>query len=67
MDERLQQLVTETQQYASQSQEWQSALMRLVDEILRSRKLCRPFPNKPLFGVYQEIYEQVRQQLWCDI
>jgi hypothetical protein len=35
MDERLQQLVTEAQQYAPQSQEWQSALMRLVDEILR--------------------------------
>lgn len=67
MDERLQQLLTETQQYAPQSQEWQSALMRLVDEILRSRKLCRPLPNKPLFGVYQKIYEQVRQQLWCDV
>ena len=35
MDERLEQLVTEAQQYAPQTEEWHLALTQLVDEILR--------------------------------
>ncbi|OKH39615.1 hypothetical protein NIES2119_04890 [[Phormidium ambiguum] IAM M-71] len=63
MDERLMQLVTEVQQHAPQTEEWQFALTRLVDEMLRSRTICRHLPNQPLFGIYQVIYEQIRQQL----
>lgn len=66
-DEQLEQLVTQTQRYAPQSQERQLALTRLVDEILRSRKVARPPIGQPLFGIYQEIYKQVRQQLLDDI
>lgn len=67
MDERLEQLVTLVQQHNSQTEEWHLALTQLVDEILRSRKICRPLGRRPLFGVYQEIYEKVRQQLLQDI
>lgn len=67
MDERLEKLVTEAQRHAPQSEERQLALTQLVDEILRSRKICRSLGSKPLFGVYQEIYQQVRQQLLQDV
>lgn len=67
MDERLEQLVTEVQRYAPQSKERQLALIRLVDEILRSRKIARSPIGQPLSGVYRELYEQVRQQLLRDI
>lgn len=67
MDKRLEQLVTELQQHAPQFEERQLVLIQLVDEILRARKICRPLGNQPLFSVYQKIYEQVQQQLLCDI
>lgn len=67
MDERLEQLVTEVQRYAPQSKERQLALIRLVDEILRSRKIARSPIGQPLSGVYRELYEQVRQQLLRNI
>lgn len=67
MDEQLAQLATEAQWYAPQTEERQFALTRLVDEMLRSRQICRPLGSQPLFGVYQEIFEQVRQQLLLDV
>lgn len=63
MDERLDYLIKEVQRHAFQTEEWHLALTQLVDEILRSRKICRSLGGQPLFGVYQEIYEQVQQQL----
>ncbi|MBW4630392.1 MAG: hypothetical protein KME30_00375 [Iphinoe sp. HA4291-MV1] len=63
MDKRLEQLVAQMQQHAPQTEERQLVLAQLVDEILRSRSLCRPLGNQPLVGVYQQIYQQVRQQL----
>ena len=67
MDERLEQLVKEAQRHAPQTEGGQLVLIQLVDEILRSRKICRSLGRQPLFGVYQEIYEQIRQQLLCDV
>ncbi|PSB41689.1 hypothetical protein C7B80_29870 [Cyanosarcina cf. burmensis CCALA 770] len=67
MNERLGQLVKEAQQHAPQTEDWQLALTQLVEEILRSRKVCRPLKSQPLFGVYQEVYEQIRQQLLRDV
>jgi DNA-directed RNA polymerase specialized sigma24 family protein len=67
MDERLEQLVTQAQRHAPESEGRQLVLTQLVDEILRSRKICRPLGSQPLFGVYQEIYEQVRQQLMYEV
>ncbi len=66
MDERLNKLVMEAQQYASQTEMRQNALAQLVDEILRSRKICRQ-GGQPLLGVYLEIYQQMRQQLSHDV
>src|ERR687886_2607547 len=63
MDERLEQLVTQAKRHAPQTEGWQLAITQLVDKILRSRKIGRPPIGQPLSGVYQEIYEQVRQQL----
>lgn len=63
MNERFAQLVIEAQRHASQTEERQLALVQLVDEMLRSRKICRQLGSQSLSGVYQEIYEQVRQQL----
>lgn len=67
MDEQLEQLVTQAQEYARQNEERQLVLAQLADEILRSRKICRQLANKPLFGIYTEIFEQVRQQLLHDV
>lgn len=67
MDERLEQIVTEAKRYAPQTEGRELALTQLVDEILRSRKICRPPLGQPLFGIYKEIYEQIRQQLLYDI
>lgn len=63
MDERLEQLITEAKLHVPQTDGWQLALTQLVVEILRSRKIARPPIGQPLFGVYQEIYEQAQQQL----
>ncbi len=67
MDERLERLVKQAQRETPQTEGRQLALTQLVDEILRSRKSCRQFGTQPLFGVYREIYEQVRQQLLRDL
>jgi hypothetical protein len=67
MDERLKQLVIEAQQHAPQTADRQKVLIQLVDEILRSRKICRPQKGQPLSGVYLEIYQQLQQQLLHNI
>jgi DNA-directed RNA polymerase specialized sigma24 family protein len=67
MDEQIEQLVIEAQQQARQTPERQLALEELVQQILRSRKIARPPMGEPLSGVYQEIYEQIKQQLLPEI
>jgi DNA-directed RNA polymerase specialized sigma24 family protein len=44
----------------------QVLVKKLVDEMMRSRPICRPHRGKVLFGVYREIYEQLQQQLIND-
>lgn len=65
MDEQLEQLVRDVQR-SLDSASRQSALNQLAGEILRSRKLCRPFRGQ-LFGIYREIYDRTRQQLSHDL
>ena len=67
MDELLEQLVKEAQWQNAQTQEQKLALNNLVDAILRSRKICRPFRGQTLSGVSLEIYQQVRWQLLQDV
>lgn len=63
MDERLEQLVTEAKQQAPQTEGRQLALTNLVNKILQSRKIARPLIGQPLFGIYQEIYQLLQQEL----
>jgi DNA-directed RNA polymerase specialized sigma24 family protein len=67
MDEVLEELAIEAKQHSAQTAERQFALSRLVDEMLRSRPICRPFGNQSLYSVQEEIYEQVREQLLRDL
>ncbi len=41
----------------------ESVVNQIAALVLRSRPLCRRFNGMPLTGVYQEIYDQVKQQL----
>ncbi|GAA6619180.1 hypothetical protein [Scytonema sp. NUACC26] len=63
IDERLEQEVIQAQQQVPQSQERQLMLTRLVDEILRSRRVARLPVSQPLFGIYKDIYERAWLQL----
>lgn len=65
--ELLKQLVVAVQGQLPGARERQLALARLVDEIMRSRKICRPPRGQPLTDVCQEIYEEVREQLLRDV
>lgn len=67
MDEVLENLVREAQRQAPQTEGRHRALTRLVDEMLRSRPICRPPGSQPLLSVQGEIYEQTRQQLLQEI
>lgn len=62
MDQQLEQLVIKAKQHSPQSEERKKVLIKLVDEILKSRKICR-YVSQPLTGIYQEIYQQLQQQL----
>jgi hypothetical protein len=59
----LKQLIEEVKQQLPETNERQLALIKLVDEILRSRRICRPPKGQPLTGVFQEIYQEVHKQL----
>ena len=65
--EQLTLLIREVKEHLTDSLEWKEALIQLVDIMLRSRKICRPPQGQSLFGIYQEIYSSVRQQLIDDV
>lgn len=67
MDEQLKQLVHQVQQSSHGIKERQNALIELVDEMLRSRQICRPFRGQPLSGIYLDIFQAVQLQLQQDI
>lgn len=66
-DEQLIQLIRNAKQHLPNSLEWQKALIQLVDIMLRTRKICRPPQGQSLFGIYEEIYQSVQQQLLDDV
>jgi len=67
MSERLEQLLVEARHHEVHSQKRQFVLTQLVEEILRSRTICRPFLGQPLSPVQREIYEQVKAHLLSDL
>ncbi|HEY9651030.1 MAG TPA: hypothetical protein V6C95_10235 [Coleofasciculaceae cyanobacterium] len=52
----------EVQQQLPGTKERQLALRRLVDEMMRSRRICRPLKGQSLLGVLQEIYQEAGEQ-----
>jgi len=58
----LQQLL-EQAQTTNNAKHQESVINQIAALVLRSRPLCRRFNGMPLTGVYQEIYDQVKQQL----
>lgn len=66
MDQQLEQFIIAAKQHPPQSVERQKVLLKLVDEILRSRKICR-YVSQPLSGIYQELYQQLQQQILSDL
>jgi hypothetical protein len=67
MEMRLAQLVLAAQQFDAGTADSQQVLTQLVDQVLRSRRICRPHRGQLLVGIYQEIYEQVQAQLLADL
>lgn len=67
MDERLKQLVSQVLLYPRETQKRQEALMELVEQILRSRPICRPLPGQSLGGIYLDIVQAVQQQLQDEV
>jgi DNA-directed RNA polymerase specialized sigma24 family protein len=63
MNDRLRLLLTEIQGHDLETEAGKAVLEQLVDEILRSRKICRSFNRQPLSPICQTIYNQVRSQL----
>jgi hypothetical protein len=63
MSERLEQLLVEARQHEAHTQQSQFVLTQMVEEILRSRTICRPLLGQPLSPVQREIYDQVTAQL----
>ncbi len=63
MDELIKQLVFQVQRYPGDTQERQEALIKLVEQMLHSRQICRPPRGQPLSGIYLDIFQAVQQQL----
>ncbi|NEO43640.1 MAG: hypothetical protein F6K55_05675 [Moorea sp. SIO4A3] len=63
MNKQIQQLVLKLQHYPRENKQRDQALAEVVEQILRTRKVCRPRPGHPLSGIYLEIYQTVQQQL----
>lgn len=59
MDERLEQLVREVQHQRPRSTEREIALEQLIDEMMKLRRICRPYRGQPV-AVCEEICVQVR-------
>jgi DNA-directed RNA polymerase specialized sigma24 family protein len=62
--EILTQLAIAAQKHPPQTEERQITIAHLVNEILRSRLICRPLGTRPLCNSQANIYQQVRQILY---
>ncbi|NEP53847.1 MAG: hypothetical protein F6K65_35650, partial [Moorea sp. SIO3C2] len=60
MNKQIQHLVLKIQHYAPENKQREQALAELVEQLLRTRKVCRPRPGHPLSGIYLEIYQTVQ-------
>ncbi len=67
MDELLEQLVFQVQQYPYETEERHRALTELVEQILRSRQICRPPRGQSLSIIYLDIFQAVQGQLQYEV
>jgi hypothetical protein len=67
MDKRIEQLVIGVKPHKYQVEKKPIFLPQILDEILRSRQICRPFQGQVLFDVQKDIYDKFKQQLWHDL
>lgn len=51
------QIWAELKNHESDTEQYQQLLTQLIEKILCSRRICRPLKGKPLFGIYQQIYD----------
>ena len=63
MNEQLQQLVTAVQQQPRGTGERQRGVAQLVEQMLRSSKICRSPQGQALAGIYGDILQEIQQQL----
>ncbi|GAB4385505.1 MAG: hypothetical protein Kow00121_50510 [Elainellaceae cyanobacterium] len=63
MDEQLKQLVLRVQQFPPETKERQHAVSELVDRILRSRRICRPFKGEQLAEIDCDIVQAACRRL----
>lgn len=68
-EDKLQQLIQAAQEQiiAKKTELFTTTLQEIVELILYSRPICRQYNGQPLFGVYREIYDQVKSKLLEDI
>ncbi len=64
-EQKLQQLLQEAQEQnqTGQQERFIIILQEIVELILRSRPICRQYNSQPLFGIYLEIYNDVKSKL----
>ncbi|MCL1474991.1 sigma-70 family RNA polymerase sigma factor [Argonema antarcticum] len=62
LDKRLKQLAIKAQQHPMMTPERQRALVQLVQAILQSGRLCRPYWGQ-FEGIYEDIYNEARQDM----
>ncbi|OKH30841.1 hypothetical protein NIES2119_30165 [[Phormidium ambiguum] IAM M-71] len=62
LDDRLRQFAIQAQKHPPMTVGRQQALMRLVQGILQSGRLCRPYRGQ-FEGIYEDIYEEAKQEM----
>jgi DNA-directed RNA polymerase specialized sigma24 family protein len=67
LDRQLQQLALEVKQYQPKTRERQLGLTKLFYEIQSSGRLYRPCRGELLPHVYEDIYNEAKQELWLFI
>jgi len=67
MNEQLAQLVIAVQRHPRGTRQRQRVLTELVEQMLRSRKICRSPKRQALTGIYCDILQEIQQQLSYEV
>lgn len=61
MEETLRSLILRVQQVSQNSPERQQAIIELVTQLLKARRVSRPPKGQPLTGIYLELFQAVQR------